>query len=639
MQISLTWEDPATGAYRTPVLNTPIAIGREFSQLPAEIDGKRVSRIQLEGSQTSRFHALLDEDNGRLLVIDQNSSNGVEINNVRQERSHLYPGDRLGIGDFVLTIERVGTPVSSSKIQFNPVTNIPDPHLTQPGNANPQSAFLPRIFQQRQLSLDDLHATGLKIETVDYATIGGGFGSFAWVNLLRIAGVKTSQIAVLSPEKSVYGRYHQLCLNAHLPDRERLRSQSDACPDNIWGFPSYGMREALRKLLRGQLMQGAKILGQLLVEPLWEKSYGPMDEQVLRSVDREAARIGWQEMLRYAMVQTIRQTVDGRYALLYNHGDSYAITITSYLHLATGYPAIEFLPDLQAYRQQTKDFKSVVNAYEPHDRIYEQLGQKGGTVVLRGSGTVACRVLQRIYQVRRAHSHQQIKVIHIWSAAKEVGTQVGMTQRPVQHNYEVQALEWPKACWGGQYKMRLDTATAEQQQQFLRGWSGATIPQRRDWRKMLSGGLSKGWYQQKIGQVISVRPAAATGIDIYLEEESTPLTANYVIDATGLAGSVMDSQLLADMVQQYQIALNSTGQFVVGSDFAIPGMSSGRVYVSGTIAGGNSYGPVDSFLGLQYGALAAVCDLTDRQAPGLQKINIIRSGMQWLRWVLDRPPN
>jgi pSer/pThr/pTyr-binding forkhead associated (FHA) protein len=635
MQISLTWEDPATGARRTPVLNTPIAIGREFSQLPAEIDGKRVSRIQLDGGKTSRFHALLDEENDRLVVTDQNSSNGIEINNIRQQRSQLQPGDRLTVGDFFLTVLEIGAPSSNSKIQFNPVTNVPDPHLTKPGNANPQSAFLPRIFQQRQLNIDDLHATGLPIETVDYASIGGGFGSFAWVDLLRIAGVKANQIAVLSPEKSVYGRYHQLCLNANLPDRERLRSQSDACPDNIWGFPSYGTREALQKIGRGQLFPGLKILGQLLVEPLWEKSYGPMDEQVLRSVDREAARIGWQQMLRYAMVQTIRQTVDGRYALLYNQGESYAITIASHLHLATGYPAVEFLPDLQAYRQQTKDFKTVVNAYEPHDRIYEQLGQKGGVVVLRGAGTVACRVLQRIYQVRRAHAQQQIKVIHLWPAAKEAGQQMGMSQRPVHLNYEVQALEWPKACWGGSYKMRLAAATNEQQQQFLQGWMGATIPQRRDWQKMIAGGLSKGWYQQVIGQVQSVLPAV-NGLDICLAGAPT-LQADYVIDATGLAGSVMDSQLLADIVQQYQIGLNSWGQFAITPEFTIAGLNG--VYAAGMIAGGNSYGPVDSFLGLQYAALASVCDLTDRQAPGLKRINALRSVSQWLKWAIDRPPN
>jgi FHA domain len=167
MQISLTWKDPVTGEHRSPVLNTPIAIGREFSQLPSQIADRRVSRIQLNDGQISRFHVLLDEENGLLLVADQQSSNGIEINNVKQLRGYLKAGDRLGVGSYILTILKVGEASNSSKILFNPVTNVPDPYITKPGKDNQQNAFLPQIFQQQQVSIDDIHATGLKVETVE----------------------------------------------------------------------------------------------------------------------------------------------------------------------------------------------------------------------------------------------------------------------------------------------------------------------------------------------------------------------------------------------------------------------------------------------------------------------------------------
>jgi pSer/pThr/pTyr-binding forkhead associated (FHA) protein len=641
MQISLTWEDPTTGERRAPVLNTPIAIGREFSQLPIEIAGQRVSRIQLDDGQISRFHALIGEENGQLLVTDQNSSNGLRINGEQQLRHPLVAGDRLELGSYAITIAQVGPPSSSSKILFNPITNIPDPHLTGPAQAVTQNGFLPVVFQQHLLSIEDLQATGLTIETTDYASIGGGFGSFAWVDLLRIAGVRSAQIAILSPEKSVYGRYHQLCLNAQVSGKERLRSSGEACPDNIWGFPSYGLREAIQKLARGQFCNSWKILWQTLAEPMLDSSYGPTDEQVLRSVDREAARIGWQSMLRYALVQSVRQTTDGRYAILFNQGDRYAIVLATYVHLATGYPAVAFLPDLQEYRQRTKDFTLVVNAYEHHDNIYDQLANRGGTVLLRGSGIIACRVLQRIYQVRRANREQEINVIHIWPAEKTQGQQYGLAQRPVQHNYEFQPLEWPKACWGGSYKMLLEATTPEQQAQLLAAWEGATIPQRRDWLKVLSGGLGKGWYRMVTGTVQSVTPNLnGKGLTIYLKNAAAPLTADYAIDATGLAGTVMDSGLLADLVQQYHLPLNSRGHFTVTPEFAIAPLANdrGRVYAAGTITAGGSYGPVDSFLGLQYAALASVCDLTDGDAPGLRPLNGFRSANQWLRWLLNRSP-
>jgi pSer/pThr/pTyr-binding forkhead associated (FHA) protein len=649
MQIRLSWKDPVTGEQRSPILNTPIAIGRDFAQLPADIEGRRVSRIQLNDEGISRLHALLIEENGRLIAIDQNSSNGLSINDQPQLRGALNNGDRLSLGSHQLLVSQIEPVASTSKILFNPITNIPDPHITKPGNVSSELSFRPQIFQQQEVSLEDLQATGLNIEVVDYAAVGGGFGSFAWVDLLRIAGVKSSQIVVLSPEKSVYGRYHQLCRHAHIAAKERTRSAADACPDNPWGFPSYAAREATQKLARGQLQESLRLCWQVLAEPLFGQHYGPTDEQILKAVDREVARISWQSMLRYALVQSIRKTTDGRYALLFNRGDSYALVIAKYVHLATGYPAIEFLPDLQQYRQQTKDFKSVVNAYENHDHIYEKLSQQGGTIMLRGEGSIAGRILQSIYEVRRAHPEKKIEVLHLWPTAKAQGQQYGLAQRPVHLGYEIQTLEWPKSCWGGPYKITLADATPEQQVQLLQSWSGPTIPPAQDWHRILSGGISKGWYRQIAGTVQQVmRQSTGSSLSVMLQitpaskSAPAPLVVDYIIDATGRPGTVMDSELLADLVQHYHLPLNRDGAFPIEPDFEILSMRSqdiGRVYGAGSITAGDGYGPVDSFLGLQYAALAAICSLTDADAAGLQELSWIKSGKQWLNWLLNKAPN
>ena len=101
----------------------------------------------------------------------------------------------------------------------------------------------------------------------------------------------------------------------------------------------------------------------------------------------------------------IRKTDDGRYAIAYSRSNAdhrdHAFLIAKYVHLATGYPAIQFLPDLQAYREKTQDFESVVNAYESHDSVYEKLEASGGSVLIRGRGIVASRVVQRIYEARQ----------------------------------------------------------------------------------------------------------------------------------------------------------------------------------------------------------------------------------------------
>ncbi|MHC5732816.1 MAG: FHA domain-containing protein, partial [Nostoc sp.] len=88
------------------------------------------------------------------------------------------------------------------------------------------------------------HATGLPVDESDYLAIGAGLGSFFWADLLRISGVRAEKIVALGLEAEPYARYKRLCLNSQIPLHERLRSNSDSCPDNIWGWPSYALREA-----------------------------------------------------------------------------------------------------------------------------------------------------------------------------------------------------------------------------------------------------------------------------------------------------------------------------------------------------------------------------------------------------------
>ena len=44
-----------------------------------------------------------------------------------------------------------------------------------------------------------------------------------------------------------------------------------------------------------------------------------------------------------------------------------------FVHIAIGYPGLKLLPDLQRYREYYRDPSKVVNAYEPHEHVYQQL--------------------------------------------------------------------------------------------------------------------------------------------------------------------------------------------------------------------------------------------------------------------------
>ncbi|KAF3884635.1 MULTISPECIES: PrsW family glutamic-type intramembrane protease [Nostocales] len=103
-QIQLSWKDPVTGEQREPRLSLPIALGREFSQMPVEHNGKRVARMLLKSHQVSRYHALIDCEQNHLVVIDRNSANGTFVNSQRQTRCILTSGDILQIGSCTITV-------------------------------------------------------------------------------------------------------------------------------------------------------------------------------------------------------------------------------------------------------------------------------------------------------------------------------------------------------------------------------------------------------------------------------------------------------------------------------------------------------------------------------------------------------
>ncbi|MEA5503798.1 FHA domain-containing protein [Halotia wernerae UHCC 0503] len=649
LQIQLSWEDPATGEQREPNLSVPIAFGREFARLPAELGGKRVARMLLNSNEVSRYHALIDWEQNQLIVIDQGSVNGVFVNGQRQVRSILTNGDTLQIGPYMMTVtfgvNATTQPTSPpSMIQFNPNTNLPDPSL--PPVAQPvspvSSTFPPSAFQAEKVVVQALHATGLPVDECDYLAVGAGLGSFVWVDLLRISGVRADRIVALGLEGEPYARYKRLCLNSQIPLYERLRSNSDSCPDNIWGWPSYALREAWHDLSKGQLNSTIKYLWQVFAEPSFAETYTPRAGNVFDSIDREVKRIGWNQIYRYGRVRAIRKTDDGRYCVAYSRGPgNYAFLVSRYLHLATGYPAIQFLPDLQAYRGKYQDFKSVVNAYEAHDHVYEQLEKQGGTVLIRGRGIVASRIVQRIYEARKRN--QNITVLHLMRSPKPQGNKFQKSQRLVKNHYEFQPFNWPKACWGGELRVMLENASPEERQRLLADWGGTTTADRHDWQHITEQGLKEGWYQITFGEVLSVEQDAQNRTITYIQEKGLgeiKLAADFIVDATGLDAKVEANPLLADLVKHYNLPLNYLGRLVVANNFELVEMRSakGQMYAAGAITLGGPYAAVDSFLGLQYSALVAVDGLSAAHAPGVHRLNPVTSFQQWLKWVFNQSP-
>jgi hypothetical protein len=107
-----------------------------------------------------------------------------------------------------------------------------------------------------------------------------------------------------------------------------------------------------------------------------------------------------------------------------------------------------------------------------------------------------------------------------------------------------------------------------------------------------------------------------------------------MIDCTGLKSELALHPILADLQERYHLPQNLTGQLTVAADFELRQLrqSWGHVYMAGTIAFGNAFAPVDSFMGLQYAAQRSVDALIQARAPWLRYLKGLVSLRQWWHW-------
>ncbi|NUM48337.1 MAG: FHA domain-containing protein, partial [Anaerolineales bacterium] len=304
------------------------------AKLPVTIGRSSDNSLSLAGVKVSRHHATIDWQDGAWVLVDENSTNGLTLNGEPCTRAVLLPENEIQIGEFIL---QVLLPVPGAAQEADTVRERrPDVRATDPARtavvrggveesehggmlADAARVFPPPLFEQYQIiPLAVLQKLPYPLEETVYLTIGGGMGSFAWVDTLAICGVKPNQIVALGAEPQPHTRLQRLASNAQITPDQRLRSNTDACPDNIWGWPGYAGREAWRELRTGNLTRAARIAWQLFGEPNLAETYTPRAGDVFAGVAREAARIGWERIWRFGRVRAIRKTDDERYVVAYS---------------------------------------------------------------------------------------------------------------------------------------------------------------------------------------------------------------------------------------------------------------------------------------------------------------------------------
>ncbi|MDP9075357.1 MAG: hypothetical protein M3N98_14580, partial [Actinomycetota bacterium] len=295
---------------------------------------------------------------------------------------------------------------------------------------------------------DMVQRADIPIHDVPLVSVGGGIGSFVLTDMLRIHGAPTASIRVLSGLDYPWQTYQHLTRASQIPEPERLRSDSASMPDNMWGFPSYALREARQEKTLAPIWN-------VLTEPILCNYYTPRAGMVFRGLQAEAERVDYWSMLVKGQVRMVRRRAGGGYFSLLTPPAGSAATArvafrSRWVHLAVGYPGVKFLDDLQAYKRTYQDHIRVVNAYEPHEHVYEELQRRPGIVVVRGGGIVASRVLQRLID-DRDKTGAKTAILHLFRTyvAGPHGESIFM-RRPGADGWAYQGFNYPKSAWGGQ---------------------------------------------------------------------------------------------------------------------------------------------------------------------------------------------
>jgi hypothetical protein len=478
---------------------------------------------------------------------------------------------------------------------------------------------------------------GIPIVDVPFVTVGGGIGSFVTTDYLRIAGVPTEQIRILSNLDFPYQTYEYLTRVSQIPDHARIRSDSSSRPDCIWGFPSYALAETLKQKTPAHLVH-------LLLEPVWADYWTPLRSTVFKSIDKEAQRIGYNKMLVKGVVRMVRKRNGGGYFTILTPPEGTSPTKrvayrSRFVHMAVGYPGLRYLPDLQDFRERYQDYQHVVNAYEPHEHVYETLKTRPGTVVLRGGGIVASRVLQRLFDDREKYK-LNTNIIHIFRTYIEGshGPNPWM-RRKGDHGWAYQGFNYPKSVWGGQLKAQMRKLDGDDRAKLYKLMGGTNTPKRRRWQEQMRQGRAGGYYRDMQGIVEKVEPTQDGGVVSYVTGKggNELIRSDYIIDCTGLEADIGQHRVLADLLQHTGAYRNPLGRLEVERHFELKGTANGDgvLYASGATTLGGYFPGVDTFLGLQIAAQEIADDLARRG--WCKKIGPGRSTSQWFKWAFNKP--
>ena len=280
-----------------------------------------------------------------------------------------------------------------------------------------------------------------------------------------------------------------------------------------------------------------------------------------------------------------------------------------------------------------------MNAYEDHEHVYATLRRRPGTVLVRGGGIVASRILERLIRDRVEYG-LQTRIVHL--LRNHVDGSHGphpWSRRRGGNGFAYQGFNYPKSVWGGQHKARMRRLDGDRRAKAYAAMGGTTTAFRRGWQRQLAEGrrarvVPHGHRDDRADAVAGAGADAAA--DRVRRRDRSRSRADFVIDCTGLEADVSEHRVLADLLRHGGAGRNPLGRLEVERTFELRGTASGngRLYLSGAAALGGYFPGVDTFLGLQIAAQEIADDLARRGM--CRRIGTVRSIVHWLKWMTDR---
>ena len=317
-------------------------------------------------------------------------------------------------------------------------------------------------------------------------SVGGGIGSFVTVDYLRIGGVPTGADPGARRARPPVADLRVPHPGLPDPPRRAAALRLGSRPDNIWGFPSYGFSEGVRKF-------NLKVLWQVCSPS--RSSPTTTRRRPARSSRRWSARRTGSATTRCWPRAWCGSSAGGTAAATSRSSRRPRATSATkrvafrsqYVHLAVGYPGLRFLPDLQAYRTEHNDYHHIVNAYESHEHVYERLMQQPSTVLVRGGGIVASRVLQRLMDDRLLKGARPTSSTCSGPTSTAPTTARQRRRRPAAaspsscdagatNGWAYQGFNYPKSVWGGQLKQQMRRLEGEQRAELYKRMGGTNTP-------------------------------------------------------------------------------------------------------------------------------------------------------------------